>query len=56
MKVFINPGHGTNDPGACGFGLKESEVAAKIGAINIEFWSRLALYRAALFLYREVEQ
>jgi len=33
MKVFINPGHGTNDPGACGFGLKESEVAAKIGAI-----------------------
>ncbi|MBR3721281.1 MAG: N-acetylmuramoyl-L-alanine amidase [Selenomonadaceae bacterium] len=33
MKVFINPGHGTDDPGACGFGLKEAEVAAKIGAI-----------------------
>lgn len=33
MKVFINPGHGTDDPGACGFGLREAEVAAAIGAI-----------------------
>ena len=32
MKVFINPGHGPTDPGACGFGLQEADIAAKIGA------------------------
>jgi len=34
MKVFINPGHAPNgnpDPGACGCGLRESDVAARIG-------------------------
>ena len=34
MKVFINPGHAWNgvpDPGACGYGLRESDVAASIG-------------------------
>ena len=34
MKVFINPGHapdGSPDPGACGYGLRESDVAASIG-------------------------
>ena len=34
MKVFINPGHALNgvpDPGACGYGLRESDVAAAIG-------------------------
>lgn len=33
MRVFLNPGHAPNgnpDPGACGFGLKESDVAASI--------------------------
>jgi len=33
MKVFINPGHGPTDPGACGFGLEEANVAAEIGAL-----------------------
>ena len=36
MQVFINPGHALNgnpDPGACGYGLRESDVAARIGVI-----------------------
>lgn len=34
MKVFINPGHAPNgqpDPGACGCGLRESDVVAEVG-------------------------
>lgn len=31
MKIFINPGHGGNDPGACGNGLREVDVVLKIG-------------------------
>ena len=31
MKIFINPGHGGNDPGACGNGLAERDVVLKIG-------------------------
>lgn len=36
MKVFINPGHAPNgnpDPGACGCGLRESDVAASVGGL-----------------------
>ncbi len=36
MQVFINPGHALNgnpDPGACGYGLRESDVAARIGVM-----------------------
>lgn len=35
-KVFINPGHapyGNPDPGACGNGLRESDVTAAVGAL-----------------------
>lgn len=32
MKVFINPGHDTTyDPGACGYDMKEADVALDIG-------------------------
>lgn len=31
MKIFINPGHGGTDPGACANGLREVDVALKIG-------------------------
>ena len=31
MKIFINPGHGGSDPGACGNGLQEADVTKKIG-------------------------
>lgn len=36
MKVFLNPGHAPNgnpDPGACGCGLRESDVAAQVGRL-----------------------
>lgn len=36
MKVFINPGHAPNgnpDPGACGCGLRESDVVATVGRL-----------------------
>ena len=36
MKIFINPGHAFNgdpDPGACGFGLRESDIASSIGTL-----------------------
>ena len=31
MKIFVNPGHGGSDPGACGNGLREADVVLKIG-------------------------
>lgn len=31
MKVCIDPGHGGHDPGACGNGIKESELVLSIG-------------------------
>ena len=34
MKVFINPGHDVDfDSGACGFGLRECDVALEIGLL-----------------------
>lgn len=37
MKIFINPGHGWNDPGAIGpAGNKESDVNARIAAAAAE--------------------
>lgn len=44
MKVFINPGHAPNgnpDPGACGFGLRESDVAMRVGNL-LEYYLRVA--------------
>lgn len=33
MKVYINPGHDvTYDPGACGYGMREADVVAVVGA------------------------
>ena len=51
-KVFINPGHapgGVGDPGACGNGLRESDVAAKIG-------KRVSDYLIAAGYETEVQQ
>ena len=33
MKVFINPRHGSPDPGATGFGLNEADMALQIGTL-----------------------
>lgn len=32
MKICIDPGHGGSDPGACGCGLQEKDIALIIGA------------------------
>lgn len=37
MKIFINPGHGGSDPGACGFGLRECDVALDIGKLVAKY-------------------
>ena len=40
MKVFINPGHALNgspDPGACGNGLRESDIAANVGKLVADY-------------------
>ena len=40
MKVFINPGHAPNgepDPGACGNGLRECDVAASVGKLVAKY-------------------
>lgn len=39
-NVFLNPGHAPNgnpDPGACGFGLRESDVAARIANLLMDY-------------------
>ena len=48
MKIFINPGHGGRDPGACGNGLRESDVALAIGK-RVEGYLRAVGYDVKLF-------
>ena len=50
MKIFLNPGHGGNDPGACGNGLKERDVVLKIGK-RVEGYLRAVGYDVKLFQY-----
>ena len=50
MKIFINPGHGGNDCGAVGNGLKERDVALKIGK-HIETYLQAVGYDVKLFRY-----
>lgn len=43
MKVFLNPGHapgGYPDPGACGYGLKECDVAKSVTDMLEEYLKR----------------
>ena len=48
MKIFINPGHGGNDPGACGNGLREADVVLKIGR-RVEGYLRAVGFDVKLF-------
>ena len=48
MKIFINPGHGDSDPGACGNGLREADVALAIGK-RVEGYLRAVGYDVKLF-------
>ena len=50
MKIFINPGHGGSDCGACGNGLKERDVALKIGK-RVENYLRAVGYDVKLLQY-----
>ena len=49
-KIFINPGHGGSDCGAVGNGLKESDVALKIGK-RVETYLQAVGYSVKLFQY-----
>ena len=40
MKIFINPGQGSSDCGACGNGLKERDVVLNIGRHVEDYRSR----------------
>lgn len=50
MKIFINPGHGGSDPGACGCGLEEADVALKIGK-RVENYLKAVGYDVKVFQY-----
>jgi len=42
MRVFLNPGHapdGNPDPGACGFGLRECDVAKNVADLAAGYLS-----------------
>lgn len=55
MKIFINPGHGGNDPGACGYSLREADVALKIGTL-VQKYLRNVGYDVKLFQFDGLEQ
>ena len=50
MKIFINPGHGGEDAGACGNGLIERDVALFIGN-RVESYLQAVDYDIKLFRY-----
>ena len=50
MKIFINPGHGGADTGACGHGLIERDVALNIGKL-VESYLRAVAYDVLLFQF-----
>lgn len=47
---MVNPGHGGNDPGACGNGLREADVALNIGK-RVDNYLRAVGYDVKLFQY-----
>ena len=54
MKIFINPGHGGNDCGACGYGLKERDVVLNIGR-RVEEYLRDVGYDVKLFQFDDLQ-
>lgn len=54
-KIFINPGHGGDDPGAVGNGLKERDVVLKIGK-RVEDYLRAVGYDVKLFQYDGLQE
>lgn len=54
-KIFINPGHGGSDPGACGNGLKERDVVLKIGK-RVEGYLQAVGFVTKLFQYNGLHE
>ena len=54
MTIFINPGHGGSDCRAIGNGLKESDVALKIGK-RVENYLRAVGYDSKLLKYDSLQ-
>ena len=50
MKIFLNPGHGGNDTGACGHGLIERDVALLI-AQRVQHYLQAVGYQTLLFQF-----
>ena len=50
MEIFINPGHGGNDCGAVGNGLREADVALNIGR-RVEHYLCAVGYDVKLFQF-----
>ena len=48
MKVFINPGHGGNDPGACGFGCNERDIVLGIGKLTQQYLDAVGFHTRLL--------
>lgn len=55
MKIMINPGHGGDDPGACGCGLREVDVALNIGR-RVENYLRAVGYDVKLFQFDGLQE
>ena len=55
MRIVINPGHGGNDCGAVGYGLKESDIAYCIGA-RVESYLRRFNFATKLFQYDGLQE
>lgn len=55
-KIFLNPGHCIGqDPGACGFGLQEAQVALNI-ARRVEGYLQAVGYNVKLFYFNGLQQ
>lgn len=55
MKIFINPGHGGNDPGACAYGLREADVALNIGKL-VDKYLKAVGYETKLFQFDGLQE
>lgn len=55
MRIFINPGHGGTDSGACGCGLREVDVALNIGR-RVENYLRAVGYDVKLFQFDGLQE
>ena len=55
MKIFINPGHGGADTGACGHGLIERDVARNIGKLVKSYLVAVG-YEVVLFQFDGLQQ